>query len=124
MLIALNASSYRVGVFDRRLAAARRAGLAVAYVNAVGGQDDPVFCGQSFVADPARGGDPIARSLAFEEWVETVDLGGVNLALRRQASQPLPLILSRERSAWPNLEPQWSIDPEARFLDFFPDGPL
>lgn len=69
LLLNLNASPYQVGkgrdreqVVRTRLAAA---GVPMAYVNLVGGQDELVFDGASFVMD--RHGRVLARAPEFEE---------------------------------------------------------
>ncbi|MGY4645338.1 NAD+ synthase [Cellulomonas sp. URHB0016] len=66
-VVVLNASPYTVGKPALRLAqlrtAAAAAGVPIAYVNAVGGQDDLVFDGGSLVVD--AGGTVLARAAAF-----------------------------------------------------------
>jgi NAD+ synthase len=56
MLLVPNGSPYEVEKFDQRLALARKraleTGLPLAYVNQVGGQDELVFDGGSFVMNP------------------------------------------------------------------------
>mgnify|MGYP003343508586 CR=1 FL=1 len=51
---------------------ARESGCAIAYVNLVGGQDDLVFDGDSFVCN--RAGKVIARAPQFVEHLTVVDL--------------------------------------------------
>lgn len=67
LVVCPNASPYHVGKPAARLAqvsaAARAAGVAVAYVNGVGGQDELVFDGGSFVVDAH--GDLVARAAWF-----------------------------------------------------------
>lgn len=53
-LLCLNASPFRRGARRERLRLARRPGRPLAYVNAVGGEDELVFDGASFAVD-ARG---------------------------------------------------------------------
>jgi predicted amidohydrolase/NH3-dependent NAD+ synthetase len=71
LLLALDAAPYETGILDERLSLAvsrvTESGLALAYVNSVGGQDERVFDGASFVL----GAD---RRLAVQapEWRETV----------------------------------------------------
>lgn len=67
-----SASPFRWDAYDRRVAHAARQGVPVAYANLVGGQDELVFDGGSFVTD-ARG-RVVHRLPFFEEAVETVDL--------------------------------------------------
>lgn len=77
-LLVLNGSPYEYGkgAVRRRLARRRATGLGcpVAYVNLVGGQDDLVFDGHSFVVDAA--GDLVAAARGFEEDLLLVELPG------------------------------------------------
>jgi len=72
----LNASPYHRGKRrDRERWArhhARRAGAPVLYCNVVGGQDEVVFDGDSFVVD--RDGEVVARGAQFREDLVVVDL--------------------------------------------------
>ena len=71
LLICLSASPYRTKVIGRRHELARRPGLPLVYVNAVGANDELIFDGGSFCVD-ARG--RITASLPrFEEAVRLVD---------------------------------------------------
>ena len=76
LLAVLNASPYERNKDDVRLElAARRAaeaGCPVAYVNAVGGQDELVFDGDSLVVD--AGGRVLARGPQFTEALVVADL--------------------------------------------------
>jgi NAD+ synthase (glutamine-hydrolysing) len=65
------ASPYRQGVLDRRLHHARRAARPVVWVNAVGGQDELIFDGASFVM---QAGELLVRLPRFTEAVVTVDV--------------------------------------------------
>ena len=71
MLLVPNGSPFEVEKFDQRLALARRrvaeTGLALAYVNQVGGQDELVFDGGSFIVNPDAS---LAQLLPF--WREAV----------------------------------------------------
>lgn len=75
-LLVLNASPYHLGRREKRLQvaadAARAAGAPVAYCNLVGGQDDFVFDGASFVVD--GGGALRAQLAAFREETAICDL--------------------------------------------------
>jgi len=71
VLAVIAASPFRTGVLEKRLHHARRAGAPVAFVNAVGAQDELIFDGGSFLM---AGGEVIARLPRFAEAVETVDL--------------------------------------------------
>ena len=71
VLLVPNGSPYRRGKLDLRLGVTRarvaETGLPLVYLNAVGGQDDQLFDGASFVLDPA--GKVVAQLPAFEEAV-------------------------------------------------------
>jgi len=76
LVVNVNASPYSMGRSADRLAVVRarvkESGCAVAYVNQVGGQDELVFDGGSFVVDAA--GDVVAAAPAFAEDTLVVDL--------------------------------------------------
>lgn len=76
LLVVPNGSPYDVDKGDARLELVRRrareAGLTLAYLNIVGGQDELVFDGGSLVVDP--GGELLARGPTFEEACLLVDL--------------------------------------------------
>jgi NAD+ synthase (glutamine-hydrolysing) len=76
LLVVANASPFARGrrlereeMLSRR---ARETGCAIAYVNLVGGQDELVFDGQSFVVD--AGGTVLARAAAFDEELLVLDV--------------------------------------------------
>ena len=75
MLVVINASPYEIHKQREREQVARArvrdVGLPVAYVNMVGGQDELVFDGNSFVMD-ARG-EVVMRAPAFEEGTYLVE---------------------------------------------------
>ncbi len=75
LVLNLNASPFHAGKIHERAAAARArveaAGTPIVYVNLVGGQDELVFDGASFVMDAA--GEVVMRAPEFEEVIETVD---------------------------------------------------
>ncbi|MCA8924446.1 MAG: NAD(+) synthase [Planctomycetes bacterium] len=74
LLVCLNASPFRRGVLAERLRLARRPGVDLVYVNAVGGHDELVFDGASFVV---RGdGALLAQLPSCREAVTVVDLAG------------------------------------------------
>lgn len=101
LLVVLNASPYHVGKPARRRAqlqaTARTAGIPIAYVNTVGGQDELVFDGGSLVV--AADGTLLARAPQFEAATLTVDIplaparsaaaGAVNLGVTHTARVPL-----------------------------------
>lgn len=70
------ASPFRWDAYPQRVAHAARQGVPVAYVNLVGGQDELVFDGGSFVTD-ARG-RVIHRLPFFEEAVESFELDALD----------------------------------------------
>jgi len=76
LIVNVNASPYAIGRGADRLAVARQrvaeAGCAIAYVNQVGGQDELVFDGGSFVVD--RTGAVVAAAPQFTETILTVDV--------------------------------------------------
>ena len=76
LVVNANASPYSVGRLAQRHAVARarvdEAGCAIAYVNQVGGQDELVFDGGSFVMDGA--GDVVGEAAQFEESLLVCDL--------------------------------------------------
>ncbi len=76
LVVNINASPYAIGCEDDRLLVARQrvaeAGCAIAYVNQVGGQDELVFDGGSFVMD--RSGTLVAAAGRFSETILTVDV--------------------------------------------------
>jgi NAD+ synthase (glutamine-hydrolysing) len=82
LVLNINGSPYERDKDDTRLALGRRrsreAQAPVAYVNMVGGQDELVYDGDSFVVDPA--GAVLARAPQFTETLLVVDL---DLAGRR-----------------------------------------
>ncbi len=76
LILNINASPYHAGKIAERqrivAARAKRHGVAIAYVNLVGGQDELVFDGQSMVLDGK--GKIVARAPAFREELLTVDI--------------------------------------------------
>ena len=76
LVVTINASPYHAGKaqFREKMLATRAADdlVCVAFVNLVGGQDELVFDGQSFVFNER--GECVARARAFEEDLLVVDL--------------------------------------------------
>ncbi len=74
LIVNLNASPYHICKQPQRLATLRarseETGLPIIYVNAVGGQDELVFDGQSVVVDGA--GEPVWQAPDFDECLHTV----------------------------------------------------
>lgn len=75
-VININASPYNIGKHSERLKLikkrAKENGLKIAYLNAVGGQDELVFDGQSFVT--GENGKVLSNQKAFEEDFSLIDL--------------------------------------------------
>jgi len=71
LLAVINASPYEIHKQRERediaRARVREVGLPLAYVNLVGGQDELVFDGNSFVMDADAGGTVVLRAPCFEE---------------------------------------------------------
>ena len=76
LVVTINGSPYERGKPDTRLRLAQRRAAEVrapiAYVNMVGGQDELVFDGDSFVVD--ADGTPLVRAPQFDEGIAVVDL--------------------------------------------------
>jgi len=72
VLLCISASPYREGVFAQRLHHARRAGLPIVYVNAIGAHDELVFDGASFVAVPGAEGAPAVVTHRLDRFTEQV----------------------------------------------------
>lgn len=76
ILIVINASPYHIGKFDIRknliCKKAREFSVPIIYVNTVGGIDEIVYDGQSFIVD--KDGNLIYKAKAFQEEVATIDL--------------------------------------------------
>ena len=76
ILLNLNASPFHMGKTDERFRVVeervRETGMAVCYLNLVGGQDELVFDGGSFVADAQ--GHRVLHMRRFEEQIACVDI--------------------------------------------------
>jgi NAD+ synthase (glutamine-hydrolysing) len=96
-LVVLNASPFhldKAGEREQRMAERARAlELPLAYAHLVGGQDEVVFDGASFVAD--AGGKIVARAAAFE--VETLL---VDMPRGQSPRGPIAEVPAREAQAW------------------------
>jgi NAD+ synthase (glutamine-hydrolysing) len=92
LLVIINGSPYSLGYQDRRESVVRDrvrdAGLPVVYLNLLGGQDELVFDGGSFVMD--ANGEVIQRCPAFREdvFVAEIDLVGDKAVPRRGEIAP------------------------------------
>lgn len=123
VILNINASPYRAGKWREReqLMAARASdsSCAIAYVNLVGGQDELIFDGGSFVVD--RDGEILTRSKQLAEQVQAVDIDVRSVYRKRMLDprdrpmvEPLPIIPvsgANERSGEPLLpEPEPRLD--------------
>jgi NAD+ synthase (glutamine-hydrolysing) len=105
LLVNLSASPFHVGkdrereeMFQQR---ARDTSSFVAFVNAVGGQDELVFDGHSVVLDDE--GEVLARAAGFEEALLVVDVDPT-AAMGRRLSETRRRALAREREEPPQVE--------------------
>ncbi|WP_150046148.1 MULTISPECIES: NAD+ synthase [Methylomonas] len=77
IVLALNASPFNAGKMQERetiiCRQVREAQIPLVYVNQIGGQDELVFDGASFVAD--RNGDIVFRAAEFVEQLSVVEFG-------------------------------------------------
>ena len=93
MFVVLNASPFEIHKQRNREDIVRRCvrdlGLPVVYVNMLGGQDELVFDGNSFVMDGA--GAVVMRAPPFEEGLYTVEFERTNGAVR-----PVPAAIAPE----------------------------
>jgi NAD+ synthase len=92
ILMVPNGSPYRRGKFDVRMnhmvARVVETGLPLVYLNMVGGQDDQVFDGGSFVLNP--GGALAVQLPVFDEAIEHVDFEEEPLGWRARAGARAP----------------------------------
>lgn len=88
MFVVINASPYEDGKQERRLRVAtriaRESAVPLVYVNLVGGQDDLLFDGASFLLGGT--GEVLTQLAAFEECVACPRMGDAAAALPREAS--------------------------------------
>ena len=103
LILNLNASPYHMGKRDERLEAvsrqARQNSIPIAYVNMVGGQDELVFDGGSFVVDAH--GKRLMHAAVFEEKLSLVEFKNTGDRLQPVASvisSDLPVIESVYRA--------------------------
>ena len=78
LIITLNASPFHAGKIHERedivCCQAKQAKIPLVYVNAIGGQDELIFDGASFVAD--KQGEVVFRAEEFEEQISVVEFDG------------------------------------------------
>ncbi|MGY6277495.1 NAD+ synthase [Methylomonas sp. MgM2] len=79
IILALNASPFHAGKMRERehiiCKQVKEAGIPLVYVNQIGGQDELVFDGASFVADSE--GEIVFRAPEFEEQISIVEFNGI-----------------------------------------------
>ena len=109
LVISLNASPYQRGKdLDRASTVIERVTrhkIPVVYVNQVGGQDELIFDGSSFVADSL--GQLVARLPQFEEMIHVVDL-----EVEDSDCGELPVIVASPSQEPKNLIPEMSVSKE------------
>ena len=102
ILLTLNASPYHIGKQDSRHEVARQrileTGLALVYTNLVGGQDELVFDGASFVLD--RSGVVVQQLPAFEEALSIVEIDCVSGNKANPNLAQITPVLSTEASVY------------------------
>ena len=90
LILNLNASPFHINKQVERLSAvqqrARENQVAIAYVNLVGGQDELVFDGGSFVVNPS--GEVVKEGLLFKEELTVIDFDGKTKQFIRQDRAP------------------------------------
>ncbi len=108
LIININASPYHMGKIKLRekivIRAAKKNGTVVVYTNLVGGQDELVFDGQSFVVSPE--GKIISRAPAFEEnlMIADIDVASKDFETRQEfilnerKRKVLPVLISKHLS--------------------------
>jgi NAD+ synthase (glutamine-hydrolysing) len=98
LIVNISASPYHAGKGSERerlfAERAREHGVHIAFCALVGGQDELVFDGHSFILDPS--GETIARAAQFEEELLVCDLDLDPASLRTPASSAAPLRPARE----------------------------
>ncbi|WP_298623916.1 NAD+ synthase [uncultured Legionella sp.] len=93
-IISINASPFDCSKYSNRetlLKSYSRQGIAMIYVNQIGGQDELLFDGQSFALD--KTGAICARSLAFEEDLRTIQLSNEGITGTITPLLSLPALL-------------------------------
>ena len=98
MLLVINASPYEVNKQTQREREVVRAhvgetGIPLLFVNLIGGQDELVFDGNSFVMDAT--GEVTLRAPAFTEGTYVVDLAGGGGGVQPQPGEIVPLQVER-----------------------------
>ncbi|MDO9177294.1 MAG: NAD+ synthase [Agitococcus sp.] len=90
LILNLNASPFHINKQAERLSAVQQRAcenqVAIAYVNLVGGQDELVFDGGSFVVNPS--GEVVKEGLLFKEELTVIDFDGKTKQFIRQDRAP------------------------------------
>ncbi|MFO7603257.1 MAG: NAD+ synthase [Gammaproteobacteria bacterium] len=101
LIINVNASPYHLGKSEERRAVVRdrinECARPVVYANLVGGQDELVFDGESFVMD--KNAQVVFQAPAFTESLCSVDFD-IDAEEVKPVAQPLPAPLSQEASVY------------------------
>lgn len=92
LMIAINASPFYTDKWKERIKIAKALKTSVAYVNLVGGQDELVFDGHSFVTD--KTGKVVARGKQFDEDIVIFDMEGSGRTLKNIK----PVVLKPEKT--------------------------
>ena len=118
LLVNVSASPFHVGkdrdreeMFQQR---ARDTSSFVAFVNAVGGQDELIFDGHSVILDDE--GDVLARAAGFEEALLVVEVDPT-AAMGRRLSETRRRALGREREELPPVETIVLVDRRGQTLE-------
>jgi NAD+ synthase (glutamine-hydrolysing) len=105
-LLALNASPYHMDKLETRYEViaerAKETGLAVVYVNMVGGQDELVFDGASFVLD--KTGKVVQQLPSFEEHLGIVEMSALEANNHAPSAAPISPKLSLEAAVYSALK--------------------
>jgi NAD+ synthase (glutamine-hydrolysing) len=101
VLLVPNASPYNVGKLEERIEVARRSlqgtGCALVYANLVGGQDELIFDGLSFVLDAQ--GRQVAQLPGFTEGLGLVDIDAAG-AVQVVGNLPVAVEMGEEEEVW------------------------
>lgn len=123
VIVNLSASPFHRTKEQDRIAAFSRLcqgnGVYFLYCNLVGGQDELIFDGASFVMNPA--GDVIAKAKAFEDDLLVVDLpvcSGQGRSIR-PAMRPVQTVNAARNTAQKPVAPVCSVQPSQELADIY-----
>jgi len=112
LIININASPYHIGKGSQRekilSRQAKKSRVPIVYVNCVGGQDELVFDGQSFVVDAK--GRVVLRARAFEEDLLFLDL---EVAASKKRPRVAVAVAAQEKPALPKAGRSPRLEPDA-----------